>query len=389
MGAPGKFGRGRVRQLKPLLFIGWLTNLAAFTPAGAEVMQAFDLQTPYAPVLADADGARQLAYELHITNFASREIRIDRITLLEPDGAVIGAAEGDELARWLVGTGRQKAADTRTVPSGARVVAYFNLPVTRATPATVAHRIDFHFAEGDDRTAKQLTGPAVAVDPQPPVTLGPPLRGGPWAAVYAPQMERGHRRVFYATQGAARIPGRFAIDWIRLDAHGRSAPEGATRLDEFHGYDAEVLAVADATVAAVRDDMAEAETLDAIPAVSIGDASGNYVSLDLGDGRYAFYEHLKRGILVRPGQRVRRGEVIGHLGLTGQGSGPHLHFHVANAGSLLDAEGLPFVLDGVEVIGGYPSIEAFVQGGPWMPSTASGPQRPFTPRPNAVIRFPD
>jgi murein DD-endopeptidase len=174
---------------------------------------------------------------------------------------------------------------------------------------------------------------------------------------------------------------------MRVDDIGRMAPERATRLDAFYGHGAEVLAVADATVAAVRDDVVEAETVDKVPKVSIADASGNYVALDLGGGRFAFYEHLQRGIKVRPRQRVKRGDVIGRLGLTGQGTAPHLHFHVADRNSLLGGEGLPFVIKGVGILGGYRSITAFGRGGPWMPFEGRAPSEPFTPGPNMVVRF--
>lgn len=378
-----------MRRRMTLSLAGWLAALALPAPAQAEVVQAFEMQTPFAPVLADMGGVRQLAYELHLTNFAGRAITVERVTVLDADGATLAMAEGDDLAAWMGRAGARNSTDVRTVSPGTRTLVYFNLPVAGAAPRTVAHRIDFRFAEGDDRTPRQLTDRAIPVDPRQPVTLGPPLRGGPWAAVYAPEMERGHRRVVYATEGAARIPGRFAIDWIRLNDDGWPAPTGATRLDGFFGHDAEVLAVADAVVAAVRDDIVEAETLGDVPAVTIGDASGNYVALDLGDGRYAFYEHLRQGILVRPGQRVRRGEVIGRLGLTGQGSEPHLHFHVADANSVLGADGLPFVLEGVEILGAYASIEAFGRGGPWIAAAGPPPSRPFTPAPNSVVRLPD
>lgn len=52
--------------------------------------------------------------------------------------------------------------------------------------------------------------------------------------------------------------------------------------------------------------------------------------LDLGDNRHAFYGHLLPGSLrVKPGDRVRRGQVIGRLGNSGNSTGPHLHFHNA------------------------------------------------------------
>ena len=313
---------------------------------------------------------------------------IDRITVLDGNSrATVAAADGEKLDGWLGRAGVRGKDNVRQIEPGMRTLAYMNLALDAAPASSILHRIDFHFATGEDQAPKQITSATARVDPRPPVVLGPPLRGGPWVAVYAPEMERGHRRVIYATEGSARIPGRFAIDWMRIDENGRMAPDGATRLDAFYGHGAEVLAVADATVAAVRDDVVEAETVDKVPKVSIADASGNYVALDLGGGRFAFYEHLQRGIRVRPGQRVKRGDVIGRLGLTGQGTAPHLHLHVADRNSLLGGEGLPFVIKGAGILGGYPSITAFGRGGPWMPFEGSAPAEPFTPGPNMVVRL--
>src|SRR3546814_3941908 len=126
----------------------------------------------------------------------------------------------------------------------------------------------------------------------------------------------------------------------------------ADRVANALGYGAEVLAVADAVVAAVRDDMVESATISAHPENALGDATGNYVALDLGDRRHAFYEHLKPGsIRVVPGQRVRRGEVIAELGFTGAPTGPHLHFPVPAAPPPLGPEGLPFEIEDRKRVG--------------------------------------
>ncbi len=159
--------------------------------------------------------------------------------------------------------------------------------------------------------------------------------------------------------GRTRLPGRFTIDFVKVDDAGRTTRGDADLVADALGDGAEALAVADATVAATRDSMAEVTRVSERRKHPQDEAAGNFVSLDLGDGRFAVYEHLKPGsIRVRPGQRVRRGEVVAQLGFTGDSTGPHLHLHVGDAASPLGAEGLPFVFDRVDVLGRYPDIAA-------------------------------
>jgi hypothetical protein len=62
---------------------------------------------------------------------------------------------------------------------------------------------------------------------------------------------------------------------------------------------------------------------------------GKTLTLDLGEGLYSVYCHLSK-IKVRPGQRVKQGEVVGKIGATGRTTGPNLHWTVRLNGAGVD-----------------------------------------------------
>lgn len=374
-------------SLRRLLVLLVLASPAAM--AQRDARQSFDLLVASAPTPVTVDGRRTLVYELHLANFAAEPLRLARVEVLaDARQAPLRSLDGAALAAALGRPGLGKAADKSLVAPGMHAIVYLNLAVDEV-PSMLWHRVEFVAAGGGP--SSRVEGGRTQPMPSAALALGPPLRGGPWIAVYSAEWERGHRRVTYAVDGRVRIPGRHAIDWVRIDANGKSFTGEGKDKNQWPGYGADVLAVADATVSAMRDDVAEPTQVSADnPPVAIGDASGNYVALRLTDGRHAFYEHLQPGsIKVRRGDRVHRGEPIAALGYTGESTGPHLHFHVADAEQPLAAEGLPYALDGWRRLGAYASFDAYAQGGPWTPpaTAAAAPAGDGFPAPFSVVQF--
>lgn len=342
----------------------------------APLHQSFDLRVPWTPEPVVVAGKASLVYELHLTNEAQETLTIQRIEVLDDQQHVLVDLSGGELVAAVGMADRAKGDERLRMTPGMSAVAYLSVPLADTAAVHLHHRVVYAGQADQDLTTD---GATITTTQRTPLQLGPPLRGGPWVAIYDASWERGHRRVLYTTDGSVKVPGRFAIDWILLGPHGGFAKAKGESPRQWFGYAADVIAVADATVASTGEGVAEPTTLadGAAHKVPLENAAGNYVALDLGDGRYAFYEHLKpASIRVKAGQRVHRGEVIGQLGFTGESTGPHLHFHVSDANAPLAAEGLPYALTSFRVLGGYASIEDFAAGRPWTldvsPTAASG-----------------
>ena len=63
--------------------------------------------------------------------------------------------------------------------------------------------------------------------------------------------------------------------------------------------------------------------------------SGNLVALEHGFGYSTFYAHNKQ-VVVKVGQKIKRGDIIGYVGSTGNSTGPHLHYEVWKKGKSLN-----------------------------------------------------
>jgi biotin carboxyl carrier protein len=359
-----------------------------------------DIEVPIQPIpVKGADGKWYLVYHLFLTNWSFSTLTLKSVEVTDPErGTLLTRYQDRELKdlyrfRSILPTPARleisSEAALRQLGSGRTGVLFFwlTLDATQPVPSRLSHRFVFEpnplirllrDAPPDPGGGMVLEDFTVRVSADKPLVIGPPLRGGGWNCGNGPAHDTAHQ---YLTLrgGKVRIAQRFAFDFAKVDERGDRLPspfpDDITN-EMFYGYGAEVLAVSDGVIAFVKDGIPEnvpqasGETKAAVP-ITRETVSGNWVSIDLGANRYAFYAHLQPGsIRVKVGDKVRKGQAIGLLGNSGNTSGPHLHFHLGDANSLNGCEGIPFVFESFEVVG------------------PSGRHALEIPLDQAVVRFP-
>jgi hypothetical protein len=390
-----------------LACLAWLgvSVLAAEASASSFVeAPSASVEAPPAPVEAriplapspftGSDGAMHLAYELQVTNVYGdtgtlRPRSLDVID--EQDRVLLHLDEAGVDAAIRPAPDEGKPAGIAAGKRGTLFV-WITLP-TGATPHTLRHHITF---TDEKEEASRVDGVPVTVSGRAPLHLGAPLKGGLWLAHEGPGNAHSHHwGSLVAVNGTLTIPQRFAIDFVGIDKHGRAFKPvrdiHATTYADWFGYGAEVLAVGNGTVVAMRDGQDEHKPLEGQPepaSLSLDGLFGNYVVIDLGGGNFAGYAHLKRGsVAVTVSQKVARGQVIGALGQSGNSAAPHLHFQIANAATFEGSEGVPYVFDKVDSFGPESEGQLFGMGDRWAPTTV---QHGFDQLPlsDTVVVFP-
>lgn len=321
---------------------------------------AIEVRVPKPPTVMHGGGETILPYELHITNLSTRPFTLQRVEVVNADnGAPIVVVSDSVLRQSIARVGvRVPPFERAHVGAGLRAVVYMWVPITGAPPRAIRHRLTAMVDSAT--TAVMLETPAVPVTSDA-LVITTPLRGGVWLAANGPSAESGHRRAMVPLEGSYYIAQRFAIDWVKVDDRGRTFTGDSLKNSSYYAYGNDALAVADGIVTEIKDGIPEnvpGLNSRAVP-ITLETVGGNHVIIDIGGGHFAFYAHLQPGtIKVRMGERVKRGQLLGLVGNSGNSTEPHLHFHVSDASSPLGSEGIPYAFETLEIVGKCRSLMA-------------------------------
>jgi hypothetical protein len=316
----------------------------SFTPLAASTMT-----TPTA--VLGTDGKQHIAYELVLTNATADAARVEQLEVLAPGAKrplakIAGAQLTADMTRLGGLAQGAPAAEVTTIAASSVGVVWLDVTVPASTPvpSKLQHRVTatllvakpFHFSADLD---------SVKTGTRAPIELGSPLRSGTWVADEGCCSEpTHHRRGLAPIDGRLLVPQRFAIDWTMLDSHHRAWVGDPKKLSSYVGFGQPEIAAAAGTVVGAVDGIAENKPqgpLEKLPPIQ--NTVGNHVILKVAPGRFLLYGHMKTGsVRVKPGQKVREGQLLGRVGNTGNSSTPHLHFQVLTEPTFFPSDSVPF-----------------------------------------------
>lgn len=364
-----------------LLFSSGL--LASDTPK--PLTAPLHVEVPTRPWAFQANGKWHLVYELHVANIGNVDCALTKIEVVtaDPQHKALAAFTGTDLDGIIVRPFAE--GPTSTIPPAGFAVVYMWVTVDHRedVPAAFLHRIVMKLVDYPE--SLRIETMAVPVNRGPVPVIDPPLRGGNWGAAHGPKNDTHHRRGLLTINGHASIGERFAIDWLRITPAGDFYTGDSRENKNYPGYGSEVIAVADGVITQELDGIPENTPGSAIAASrTLESICGNYVVQSLGKGLYASYCHLQPGSLrVKTNATIKRGQVLGLVGNSGDSSAPHLHFHVCDANSVFACEGVPYAFRS------FVEVSQEVNGSDVKRPKSDLVHRMEIPTFETIVRFPD
>lgn len=139
-----------------------------------------------------------------------------------------------------------------------------------------------------------------------------------------------------------------AFDIVITDKNDKSYKTDGISNEDYYAFGKEIIAPCDGEIVLVVDGVK-----DNIPGISNPTyIPGNTVIIKTENNEYLFFAHFKQhSILVKEGQKIKQGQLLGLCGNSGNSSEPHIHFHIQNVEDMNSATGVKCYFEKIQVNG--------------------------------------
>lgn len=335
------------------------------------------LEIKNSPLISNLDGKQALVYELFIKT--PLPVEFTKIEMIDSEtNAVLKALSGQDFNSRVIATQKEEVT---------KVAILWLDSEGKKIPFSFYHKV--FFRQGN--LERIVTGAEITVSAGTPIAVSSPLKGENWVAFSAPPDISPHRRALLSFQWQGFFPERFAIDWLQFGPNKSIYKTNGLTNEDYYCYGRDLLAVSDGEIIDVKDGVPDnnlTSTPKHMPVFMLG---GNYVVLQIDENHYAFYAHLIPGSLkVKIGDKVKKGQLIGKLGNSGNSDAPHLHFHISDSPNFLFSEGLPYLIDSYTLEGTSPDwLQHWIAGDlTWEKYSSPLEEQNTMPTNGDVVNFP-
>ena len=339
-------------RIKSIILIV-ITSLLVINCSDDKVVDANDdfvtAEIKFAPIPVLSAGKINVAYNIDFSDFSLKGIKLISVKLFNKTKSTLIADYTDSLLNQrLVLTSDPPPTDQEKIhgtKKQSHPVFYNWLKLDPANvPTEISHEFIFRILSTNKDTT--IVGAVAKLNNIPPVVISPPMKGKGWLVIETTDLLTHHFKSQATYNGITSTPERFAVDYLQLDSNNQSTFGDPKINENWVIYGKELIAVADGKITATHDGVPNNVPVGHIPTMDIMDMAGNYVILNIGNNNYVTYCHIIPGtIKVSVGQNVKKGDVLGLIGNSGNSDAPHLHFQVTNANSFIGSEGVPYLFD--------------------------------------------
>jgi hypothetical protein len=316
---------------------------------------SYEMKVTFAPIeIKSTDGKVNLLYGVETQNFEKDGFELKDFQVLNASNETMLCSRSDTGKFMLIHKPAAEGIPPEAYyyPFQGHLTYRFSIGLV-LDPSQVPQKIKHRLILSKDGKEKIIEGKETAVLKGTIAVMSSPLKGERFVSANTTTFLNNHHPTYQLTYKAkTTVPERFCVDWNKIDETGSPFHGDQSVCENWYVYGQNVYAVADGIVISVKDGMPDQSPVGTISNdLNLFNSDGNSVVIYIPGGYLIFCHFKPNSIVVKAGQSISKGDLIGQVGNSGNSGAPHLHFGLHTDFPYYISEGLPYYIDSLEKIG--------------------------------------